>query len=138
MIQVLELMTSNVLTLRENASVGRAHAEMKLGRIRHFPVVDRRGVVVGVVSSLDIAKALAVEGRGRAVPVREVMSRFLHSVSEDLPAHEAARLMRVKKIGSLPVVNDNGTLVGILTESDFLEIAEKALAGRKLTRSRRA
>ena len=138
MIQVFELMTSNVLTLRENASVGRARAEMKLGRVRHFPVVNRQGVLVGLVSNLDIAKALAVEGRGRSVPVREVMSKLLYTVSAETPAHEAARLMRQRKIGSLPVVSDDGMLVGILTASDFLQVAEKALSGRRLTRSRTA
>ncbi|MBL8951742.1 MAG: CBS domain-containing protein [Myxococcaceae bacterium] len=136
MIQVSELMSSDVLTLRENASVGRAHAEMRLGRIRHFPVVGRYGDVTGVVSSVDVARALAVEGRGRAVPVKDVMSKTVLTVSEDLPAHEAARLLRRKKINSLPVLSSDGKLVGIITASDFLEIAEQALAGRRLGRRR--
>lgn len=133
---VSELMSSNLLTLRENASVGRAHAEMKLGRIRHFPVVSRAGEVIGVVSSLDVAKALAVDGRGRALPVKDIMTARVQTVGEDVPAWQAARILRQKKIGSLPVVNSDGALVGIITDSDFLEVAEKALAGRRLRRVR--
>ncbi|MBK7862743.1 MAG: CBS domain-containing protein [Archangiaceae bacterium] len=129
-----ELMSTNLLTLRDNASVGRAQAEMRLGRIRHFPVVDSVGAVVGIVSSHDIARALAVGGAGRSVPVKRVMTTQLQTVSAELPAYEAARLMRKRKISSLPVVNDLGALVGIVTATDFLEIAELALTGRALRR----
>jgi CBS domain-containing membrane protein len=135
-LQVSELMSSNVITLRENASVGRAHAEMRLGRIRHFPVVNPVGEVVGVVSSGDVAKALAIDGRGRAVAVKDIMTARVETVGEDVPAWQAARILRQKKIGSLPVVNEAGALVGIITDSDFLEVAEKALAGRRLRRIR--
>ena len=135
-IQVSELMSNNVLTLRENASVGRAYAEMKLGRIRHFPVVNPAGEVVGVLSSLDVARALATDGRGRAVPVKDIMSTRVQTVGEDVPAWQAARILRQKKIGALPVVDDAGALVGIITDSDFLEVAERVLAGRKPRRAR--
>lgn len=135
MIQVSELMSSDVLTLRENASVGRAHAEMRLGRIRHFPVVNHAGDLVGVVSNLDVARALAIAGHGRAVPVKRIMSSPTHTVSGDVPAHEAARILRTRKIGALPVVNDDGALIGIITATDFLKIAEQALAGKRLART---
>jgi len=134
MLTVGELMSSNVLTLVADASVGRAHAEMKLGRIRHFPVVDKTGAIVGVLSSLDVARALKADGSGRAVPVKQVMTRQVYSIGADIPAWEAARVLRKKKIGSLPVINDRGVLVGIITASDFLEVAEQALAGRPLRR----
>lgn len=136
MIYVSEVMSSDVLTLRENASVGRAHAEMKLGRIRHFPVIGLSGEIVGIVSSIDVARALAVDGHGRAVPVKDIMSKRVYTVSEDLPAHAAARILRLKKFSSLPVVAADGRLVGIVTASDFLELAEQALAGRRLGRRR--
>lgn len=129
MLTVAEVMSSNVLTLRDDASVGRAQAEMRLGRIRHFPVVNRLGRVVGVLSSVDVARALAANGRGRSVPVKDVMTRQLVAIGADAAAWAAARLLRTKKINSLPVLNDRGALVGIVTATDFLEIAERALAG---------
>lgn len=134
MVTVGELMSSNVLTLADDASVGRAHAEMRLGRIRHFPVVDKLGVIVGVVSNLDVARALRADGSGRALAVKKVMTRQVHSIGAGFPAWEAAHVLRKKKIGSLPVVDARGALVGIITASDFLEIAEQALAGRPLRR----
>lgn len=136
LLTVGELMSSAVITLRENASVGRAHAEMKLARIRHFPVVNGDGQVVGIVSSLDVAKALAVPGRGRSTPVRLLMSTEVQTVFEDAPAHLAPKLMREKKIGALPVVDREGSLVGIITETDFLRVAEQALKGTPVRRAR--
>ncbi len=136
MVQVSELMSSNVLTLTSNASLGRAFAEMKLARIRHFPVVNAEGSVVGVVSSLDIARAMPRPGYGKSIPVASLMTTQVHTVREDRPAWHAARLMRTKKIGSLPVVNAKGQLVGIITETDFIEVAEQALKGQRLRRTR--
>jgi CBS domain-containing protein len=136
MLTVGELMTTNVITLRESSSVGRAHAEMRLGRIRHFPVVSRGGDLVGVLSNLDVARALAIQGWGRAVAVREVMSKPPQTIRDDVPAWQAAQVLRRRKIGSLPVVDREGQLVGIITDTDFLEVAEQALAGRKMRRMR--
>jgi CBS domain-containing protein len=134
MIEVRELMSRDVLTLRESSSVGRAHAEMKLGRIRHFPVIGKNGDVIGIVSNVDIARALAVEGRGRAVPVKDIMSKKVYTISEELPASEAAYILRRKRINSLPVLSSDGRLVGIITATDFLEVAEQALEGRRIAR----
>ncbi len=129
-----DLMSANVLTLQDDASVGRAHAEMKLGRIRHFPVVNKAGSVVGVLSSLDVARALKADGSGRSLPVKSVMTRQVLSIGAEVAAWEAARVLRTKKIGSLPVLDERGGLVGIITASDFLEVAEQALAGNPLRR----
>jgi CBS domain-containing protein len=129
-ITVRDLMSRNVLVLREDASVGRADADMKLRHIRHFPVVGPLGDVTGVVASIDLARALAHAGHGRAVAVKDIMTRRPITVNEDVPAHEAALLLRARKINSLPVLSSDGSLVGIITASDFLAVAEHALAGR--------
>lgn len=125
-------MSSDVLTLDERASAGRAYAEMKLARIRHFPVVNAAGDVVGIISRLDLGRALALEGFGKSRPLRELMSTKVQLVDETAPAHLAAKLMRDKKIGALPVVDAEGRLTGIITDTDFLVIAERALAGKRL------
>jgi len=136
LLSVSEVMSSNVLTLKENASIGRAQAEMKLANIRHFPVVNQKGDVLGMVSSQDVARALGRDNEGKGTAVKELMSTDVLTISEEAPAHLAAKLMRTRKIGSLPVVDATGKLVGIVTESDFLEIAEQALSGRQLRRTR--
>lgn len=137
MLLVYDLMSTQPLTLMEDASVGRAHAEMKLARIRHFPVVNEQEQVVGILSSLDVARALAVKGYGKTLPIAKVMSTKVQTIAEDVPAYRAARIMREQKVGALPVVDDVGKLSGIITEGDFLRVAEQALLGKRLTRAPR-
>lgn len=134
MLLVRDVMSKRLLTLRENASIGRAASEMKLARIRHFPVVNRAGELVGVVSNRDFLRAIGDGPVGRSLPVAKVMSRRMQTVRVDEPAARAVKLMRSLKIGSLPVVDAEQKLVGIVTETDFLEVAERALLGRTITR----
>jgi CBS domain-containing protein len=104
---------------------------MRLARIRHLPVVDAKGRLTGLLSSHDLARALTKTPGKQVV---DAMSVRVVSVQEDAPAFQAARVMRQKKLGSLPVVDAKGRLVGLLTESDFLEVAERALSGKPLRR----
>lgn len=124
---------------REFASLGAddrvdlADSVMRLGRVRHLPVLDAAGRVVGVVSNRDLLEASLssvltahpAERRAflRSVPVAEVMTRTVESVSPgDLLVTAASRMLS-HKIGCLPVVGPDGVMVGLLTESDLLAIA---------------
>ena len=134
--KVSDLMTSEVATLQRNAMLSLAEQLMNLGRIRHLPVVDDDGELVGIVSQRDLFHSglLRALGHGKhaaarvrdMLPVKEVMSTEVVTTTRDSSLEEAARLMFDKKIGCLPVV-ENGRLVGILTEGDFVAY----FAGRK-------
>lgn len=130
---VRDLMTSPVITLREDEDVAFATGAMRFQRIRHLPVVQG-DQLVGLVSHRDLLRAQAAlasrlrEGGGLTeVPAREFMTTEVRAVSPETPADEAAALLVQHKIGCLPVVED-GTLVGIVTEADFLRWAVGALA----------
>lgn len=131
--QVFELMTSDVLTVRDDAPVSQAAAEMRLAHVRHLPVVTSAGALVGMLASLDVALS-KLSARPDSL-VAEVMSTALVTVREDADAAEAAQLMRERKVSALPVLRD-GKLVGLITASDFLEIAERALRGKPLRLAR--
>lgn len=137
MLTVGDLMSSRLLVVEETASIGRAQAEMKLARIRHFPVVNRERALVGVVSQRDLARVIGPGAHGRSMPIRLVMTTDIQTVDKAQPAHEAAQLMRKLKVGMLPVVGPARNLIGVITETDFLEVAERALAGKRLPRRRR-
>lgn len=105
---------------------------MRLGRIRHLPVVDDDGqLLVGIVSQRDLFRdALAQAlGYGRhaqrqlldTLSVKEVMTSNVLTTRPDTSLVEAARVMTERKIGCLPVV-ENERLVGILTEGDFVAL----------------
>ena len=134
--KVSDLMTSEVATLQRNEMLSLAEQLMNLGRIRHLPVVDDDGELVGIVSQRDLFHSGLMRALGHGkhaaarvrdmLPVKEVMSTEVVTTTRDSSLEEAARLMFDKKIGCLPVV-ENGRLVGILTEGDFVAY----FAGRK-------
>ncbi len=131
-LRVRDVMTADATTLKRNDKLTLADDIMRLGRIRHLPVVDDDGqLLVGIVSQRDLFRdALAQAlGYGRhaqrqilgTLAVKEVMTSDVVTTSPDTSLVEAARLLTERKIGCLPVV-ENGRLVGILTEGDFVAL----------------
>lgn len=128
---VRDIMTTEVTTLGRNDSLQLARDIMTLGRVRHFPVVDENGKVVGVVSQRDLYKASlgsvmkygekAQRAFLESIAVKEVMSEPPVTVPPHASVQEAARLMMEKKIGCLPVL-EGAKLVGIVTETDMLKL----------------
>jgi CBS domain-containing protein len=129
--RVRELMTTEVVTLNRNDRLSVAEDIMSLGRIRHMPVLDEDGSVVGVMSQRDLLQGaltsvLGYGSTGRkklmaTVLVKEVMTTDPTVVAPDTPLVEAARIMSKHKLGCLPVL-DGSVLVGILTEGDFVAL----------------
>ncbi|HBZ68714.1 MAG TPA: hypothetical protein DEP35_02770 [Deltaproteobacteria bacterium] len=135
-IYVRDLMTHEVTSVRRNDRLSHVDDVMRLGRIRHLPVVedDDETKLVGLVSLRDLfrgslARALGYGTRAQQklldmLFVKEVMTTELITTTPDTPLVEAARLMTHRKLGCLPVV-EGGKLVGILTEGDFVSLAAK-------------
>jgi acetoin utilization protein AcuB len=98
---------------------------MRLCGFRHLPVVNESGQLVGVVSDRDVQRAWC---RGPDTLVASFMSRDIEFAHADAPAHEVAARMLRRKIGCLPIVDRQNHLLGIVTESDFLRIAQTVLA----------
>ena len=125
MLLVKDSMTREVVVLSPEATAGEALALCRERRIRHLPVLEA-GRLVGIVSDRDLRSATPALGdpdRAAAlakVRVPEVMTRDVATASPDDPIEEAASKMRERRIGCLPVVDDE-RLVGILTSSDVME-----------------
>ncbi|HHP7236941.1 CBS domain-containing protein [Longibacter sp.] len=125
---VEDYMSTDLFTVHENESIEFVACLMDWQRIRHVLIEDEQHRLVGLVSHRTLLRHLA-DRNGTpdgGVPVREIMIREPVSVEPDLPTVEAVKLMREQKIGALPVVRE-GQLVGIITESDFIEIAGNLL-----------
>ena len=133
---VRDLMSHEVTSVRRNDRLSLVDDVMRLGRIRHLPVVDDDDdtKIVGLVSLRDVfrgslARALGYGTRAQQklldmLVVKEVMTTELVTTTPDTPLAEAARLMTRHKLGCLPVVEE-GKLVGILTEGDFVSLVAK-------------
>ena len=126
---IRELMTGGLITVRRETSVQEARELMTKERIRHLPVTDARGDLVGIVTDRDIrlnvpspATSLSVQEIGHLfskLTVGEIMTHSVITVGPDRPAREAGQLMLDHTIGALPVLAD-GQLVGIITETDIV------------------
>ncbi|HXV37877.1 MAG TPA: CBS domain-containing protein [Myxococcota bacterium] len=129
--RVRDLMTAQVATLELNDKLKLADDVMRLGRIRHMPVLDDEGAIVGIVSQRDLFRGALARCIGYGefaqqklldqLVVKEVMSTGVAIVEPTAPLEDAARLMIERKIGCV-VVAEEGRLVGILTESDFVRL----------------
>ncbi len=134
--RVADLMQREVVTLEPEEPLHLAEDIMRLGRIRHFPIVTREGVLVGVVSQRDLYRAglcslLATEpaevAARRAVDVREIMTTNVVTVGQEASARQAVAVLLERNIGCLPVVDDAQRLVGLITETDCLRYLEHLL-----------
>jgi CBS domain-containing protein len=135
--QVKEWMSGDPVAIEPEASALEAFDLMLDHGIRHLPVVDRSRRVVGVLSIDDLRSALPLAATPRATLgpaartelrgylVGELMTFAPETVREDTALEEAASLLANRRIGCLPVVESQGGLVGILSETDAL----RALAG---------
>jgi acetoin utilization protein AcuB len=135
--KVQEVMTRDLVTIDPEAPLGTAMDVMRRKRIRHLPVVDDAGRLLGIITDRDLrqatfAPAIAehlslgaqrrLRGIGQALEdlrVKHAMTWVVVTTDPDATIARAAVVMFERRIGSLPVVED-GKLVGILTERDLL------------------
>ena len=125
MIKVRDVMSSPVITVSSRNSIQEALEVMRENDTRRLPVVDR-GKLVGMLVQHDIEKALRSPGRIPQTPVEWVMTKKVSHISPDEDVATAARLMKSQKISALPVI-DGDRLVGIVTDTDLLEVLIKLL-----------
>ncbi|MEM9694985.1 MAG: CBS domain-containing protein, partial [Myxococcota bacterium] len=124
-----QFMSTDLFTVRPSDPVDLAARMMDWRQIRHVPVEDDHGKLVGLLSFRDLLRLVA---QGRPGPDEEIqaqdcMRRNPMTVRADTPTLEALEFMQDKNIGSLPVVDDDDRLIGLVTVYDLLEIAGKVL-----------
>ncbi len=130
--KVGQYMSRPVLTIGPETEFHRAFDLMHSRRIHHLPVVEGDRVL-GIVAERDLLLAAANFGSAE-VPVGDIMRGSAVCVSENAQLKQAARLLVVNHIGSLPVLNTRKLLVGIITETDIFKIAAGALHARPATK----
>jgi acetoin utilization protein AcuB len=125
---VRDWMTSEVITIPPDTSLAQAHKLMQEKSIRRLPVVDHDRVV-GIITLGDVRGAQPSSASSLSIwemndllaklKIYEIMTQRPVTIPENASIGEAARIMLDKKFSGLPVVDDAGRLVGIITESDI-------------------
>ena len=132
-VTVAQLMSEKVITALPKTTIFEAEKTMATQGFRRLPIVSD-GKVMGIVTAMDIIrffgcgdvfKHLKSETIIQVLntPALEIASKNVLTVEPETDVGQAAKIMREKDIGALPVVK-NGALVGILTERDFFKIIE--------------
>lgn len=132
MLTVRDIMTKELVTLKDTDSVSDARRIMGEEHIRHLPIINEAGDLVGILSQRDVLAAMvsvladmdqsAIDTMEAAIPIRELMTTAMTTMQEDTWLRDAGLTLLELKLGCLPVLS-NGRLVGILTETDFIKLA---------------
>lgn len=135
---VRDIMTTSVIAVRRDASFKEMAAMLRSQRISAFPVIDGRGKVIGVVSESDLLVKEAVQAEGSSlvaalrhiredekaagITAADLMTAPAITVGPSAAVEEAARLMYDRRVKRLPVVNEVGRLLGIVSRTDVLAV----------------
>lgn len=118
---VRDIMTREVVTAKPSDSISSAAKIFAQQGFDHLPIVDDDGKLVGIVTSWDIAVAVATKKRR----LSEIMAHKVITATEDEPIDAVARILDKHKISGVPVVNAKGELKGILTSDDLSKLLRK-------------
>jgi acetoin utilization protein AcuB len=138
-------MTPKPFTLKPTESISRAIDLMKEKKVRRVPIVSDAGKIVGIVSDRDLKDVSPSRATTLDIwelhyvldklKLKDVMTKNPWTVAPEMPIERAAALMLEKKVEGLPVVDEKGALVGILTEGDIFR-ALVSLTGVSKRRTR--
>jgi len=128
-LKVEEFMETDLFTVQKDDIVELVAEMMDWRKIRYMPVEDKKGNIVGLVTSRLLLRHFSnrkITNNNDVVTVGDVMITEPEVISPDATIAEALELMRTKKIGCLPVVYKH-ELVGVITEMDFLRISSRLI-----------
>ncbi len=125
-------MSRNVVTATEDVSMIKAGRMLRERKIRRLPVVDKEGRLVGIVSERDLKAASPSAATTldmyemtyllSEMKLKSIMTRSPRSIRPGDTVERAALVMRDLKIGSLPVVDADNKVVGIITDTDIFRL----------------
>ncbi|HPH98433.1 MAG TPA: CBS domain-containing protein [Anaerolineaceae bacterium] len=119
--KVSDVMTTNPITVSPDWMMPRAARVMLENKITALPVIEN-DKLVGILTNSDMLRFILGESPSlkKTIPVTNYMTDDVVIVDPDTSLLEAHRLMGIKRIRSLPVINENGDLVGIVTRTDLM------------------
>lgn len=124
---VSDWMTREVITVTENDSIEDLYNIMLKNRINHLPVVEEDRLI-GIITKSDIRQALtSLQFDKTKSKVKDFMVREVTTVNEYDTLEDALVIIFQKKVGSLPVVQNNNKLVGIITRHDIMNAFIKVI-----------
>ena len=128
--KIRELMTENPRRVSPDDTIQDAAKIMRDEDTGVVPITDRDNTVVGVITDRDIVIRAVAEGRDESTVVREIASKDIVTVDPQQDLDEALRLMAQHQVRRLPVVEEDGKLVGIVSQADVARHGDDARTGQ--------
>lgn len=133
-----DVMSKDLVTVVMGAPLSDAFVLMRDRRIRHLPVTDEAGEVIGILSDRDISRAMTPDPEmgpshvedaqfDPSYRARDFMTWPVRSVIEDVPVQEVARRMLKEKVSAFLVVDRTRQIRGIVTTDDLLKLLIRLL-----------
>ena len=120
--KALDIMSVDIIAATENVSAIEVATRIALSAINGMPVISKdEGRLLGVVTTIDILRAIRGGGDLTKIMAKELMSSEPLSVREDTDVNEIIDLMDNNGIMMLPVVENDGRLIGVCSRSDVLK-----------------
>jgi CBS domain-containing protein len=114
-------MSPQVVVAKENTNAEQISSRLLAGEFNGVPVVDDNGAVIGIVTALDILRAIQGGKKLNTMLARDLMTSNPSVVKKDTPIEEIIRIMVEKEIVLVPVVEDNNNkLIGVVARLDIL------------------
>jgi CBS domain-containing protein len=115
-------MSPQVVVAKENTNAEQISARLLAGEFNGVPVVDDNGAVIGIVTALDILRAIQGGKKLNTMLARDIMTPNPSVVKKDTPIEEIIRILVEKEIVLVPVVEDNNNnkLIGVVARLDIL------------------
>jgi CBS domain-containing protein len=124
-VRVAEIMARDVITVRPDQTLADAISLIAAHHFHHLVVTDAGGKVVGIISDRDLLRAVARTQDWHSCYIRDVMTANPVTIDPETPISVASTKMLMNRFNSLPVVEENGSVLGIITSTDVLASSEK-------------
>ena len=117
--RVKDVMNTEIFILNETDDICQASNFMKKERVRNLPIIDEDNKLIGLVTLREIVDALA-EG-SKTKTIGDIMLTEVKTLGPETPLKGAIEVMLLNRFGSMPVVDNNGKLLGMVSDLDLLK-----------------
>jgi len=115
-----DVMSVNIVAAKDNATAIEIATRLVLGTFNGLPIIDDQGKVIGIVTTVDLLHAIEEGKNLDNMSARDLMTRSPAVVHQETTTSEMIDIMYRKRIDMLPVVEDDGRLIGVVSREDIL------------------
>lgn len=115
-----DVMSVNIVAAKENATAIEIATRIVLGAFNGVPIIDNDGKVIGIVTTIDLLKAISEDKGLDNMSAKEIMTSNPAVINQDATIDEIIDILYRKRIDMLPVVEEDGRLIGVVSRQDVL------------------